>query len=339
MNYPYGIHCAMVRLDRDTGGVAIERYFVAYDIGKAVNPMLVEGQITGGVAQGIGGALYEEFRYDDHGEPLWVNFADYLIPTALEIPPVDVLITEDAPSPLNPLGLKGAGEGGANAARRDRGCDRRRARPCRSGARIAGNAGTATRAVADNMTMRLTIRVDFGAGRSIGPGKIRLLEAIRRTGSISNAGRSLGMSYRRAWLLIDDLNGCFREPVVAAKPGGARGGGAELTRFGLELTKQYRAIEAGRPRQAPMHWPICGRPCAGAPRRQIRARPRFVQPIPAVLLPPAKPRVAHRIRINAAQRISHANRARITSNGEPSWRPPDRPPSASTSSSLMSSCH
>jgi aerobic carbon-monoxide dehydrogenase large subunit len=115
MNYPYGIHVAVVRLDRDTGGVAIERYLVAYDIGKAVNPMLIDGQITGGVAQGIGGALLEEFLYDDRGEPLCVNFADYMMPTAREIPPVDVLITEDAPSPLNTLGIKGAGEGGTNA--------------------------------------------------------------------------------------------------------------------------------------------------------------------------------------------------------------------------------
>jgi CO/xanthine dehydrogenase Mo-binding subunit len=77
--------------------------------------MLIEGQLTGGVAQGIGGALLEEFRYDERGEPLSVNFADYLMPTARELPPLDVLITEDAPSPLNPLGLKGAGEGGINA--------------------------------------------------------------------------------------------------------------------------------------------------------------------------------------------------------------------------------
>ncbi|HXW41386.1 MAG TPA: molybdopterin cofactor-binding domain-containing protein, partial [Xanthobacteraceae bacterium] len=116
MNYPYGIHFAVVRVDRDTGAVAVERYFVAYDIGKAVNPMLVEGQISGGAAQGIGGALLEEFLYDARGEPLCVNFADYLMPTAREIPPIEVLITEDAPSPLNTLGLKGAGEGGANAA-------------------------------------------------------------------------------------------------------------------------------------------------------------------------------------------------------------------------------
>jgi CO/xanthine dehydrogenase Mo-binding subunit len=116
MNYPYGVHVAVARVDRDTGGVAIERYLVAYDIGTAVNPILVEGQIVGGLAQGIGGALYEEFLYDERGEPLAVTFADYLMPTARETPPVEVLITEDAPSPLNPLGIKGAGEGGANAA-------------------------------------------------------------------------------------------------------------------------------------------------------------------------------------------------------------------------------
>jgi CO/xanthine dehydrogenase Mo-binding subunit len=115
MNYPYGVHIAVVRVDRETGGVTVERYLVAYDIGKAVNPMLVEGQIAGGFAQGLGGALLEEFRYDDRGEPLSVTFADYAIPTAYEIPALEVIITEDAPSPLNSLGLKGAGEAGVNA--------------------------------------------------------------------------------------------------------------------------------------------------------------------------------------------------------------------------------
>jgi molybdate transport system regulatory protein len=89
---------------------------------------------------------------------------------------------------------------------------------------------------------RLTLRVDFGS-RSIGPGKVRLLEAIARTGSISQAGRTLGMSYRRAWLLIDDMNQCFRDAVVSAKPGGSQGGGAVLTEFGAELVRDYRAIE------------------------------------------------------------------------------------------------
>jgi aerobic carbon-monoxide dehydrogenase large subunit len=114
MTYPYGVHVAVVRVDRESGAVVVEKYLVGYDIGKAVNPMLVAGQICGGVAQGLGGALFEEFRYDARGEPLAVTFADYLMPTACEIPPIDTLITEDAPSPLNTLGLKGAGEGGAN---------------------------------------------------------------------------------------------------------------------------------------------------------------------------------------------------------------------------------
>jgi carbon-monoxide dehydrogenase large subunit len=115
MVYPYGVHVAQVRVDRQTGQVKVERYLVAYDIGRAVNPMLVEGQITGGVAQGLGGSLYEEFLYDEHGEPLSVTFADYLMPTVRETPPMDVIIAEDAPSPLNALGLKGAGEAGVNA--------------------------------------------------------------------------------------------------------------------------------------------------------------------------------------------------------------------------------
>ena len=115
MNYPYGVHVAVVRVDRETGGVTVERYLVAYDIGRAVNPMLVEGQIAGGFAQGLGGALLEEFRYDERGEPLSVTFADYAMPTAREIPAIEVIITEDAPSPLNSLGLKGAGEAGVNA--------------------------------------------------------------------------------------------------------------------------------------------------------------------------------------------------------------------------------
>ena len=115
MNYPYGVHAAVVQVDRETGAVKVLRYLVAFDIGKAVNPMLVEGQLVGGVAQGLGGTLFEEFLYDDRGEPLSVTFADYLMPTVREIPAVEVVISEDAPSPLNPMGLKGAGEGGINA--------------------------------------------------------------------------------------------------------------------------------------------------------------------------------------------------------------------------------
>jgi carbon-monoxide dehydrogenase large subunit len=115
MAYPYGVHIAVVVIDRDTGGLTVERYLIAYDVGRAVNPVLVEGQLVGGFAQGLGGAVAEEFTYDDSGAPLATTFADYHMLTAHEVPPVDVLLTEDAPSPLNALGLKGAGEGGVNA--------------------------------------------------------------------------------------------------------------------------------------------------------------------------------------------------------------------------------
>ena len=127
---------------------------------------------------------------------------------------------------------------------------------------------------------RLTLRVDFGPSVSIGPGKIRLLEAICHTGSISQAGRTLGMSYRRAWLLIDDMNCCFRHAVIRAKPGGSQGGGAVLTEFGAALVRDYRAIEkaaamAARRRlrglEAVLQMP---RPAAKAPRRKISSRTR-----------------------------------------------------------------
>jgi carbon-monoxide dehydrogenase large subunit len=112
MVYPYGAHVVQLKLDPETGAVTIERYLVAFDIGKAVNPMLVEGQIVGGLAQGLGGALFEEFTYTDSGDPLAVTFADYLMPTAREIPAIETFVSEDAPSPLNTYGFKGAGEGG-----------------------------------------------------------------------------------------------------------------------------------------------------------------------------------------------------------------------------------
>jgi molybdate transport system regulatory protein len=90
---------------------------------------------------------------------------------------------------------------------------------------------------------KLTLRIDFETADAIGPGKIRLLEHVRDTGSISAAGRAMDMSYRRAWLLIDRLNNAFREPVVATKLGGRAGGGAALTPFGAALIKNYREME------------------------------------------------------------------------------------------------
>jgi len=114
MTYPYGVQIGVVRVDPDTGQATVERFLLAYDIGRSINPMLVEGQLVGGFVQGLGGALYEEFRYDERGQPLSATLADYLLPTAQETPAAQVLVTEDAPSPLNPLGIKSVGEGGIN---------------------------------------------------------------------------------------------------------------------------------------------------------------------------------------------------------------------------------
>jgi molybdate transport system regulatory protein len=100
----------------------------------------------------------------------------------------------------------------------------------------AGDPGGSTLA-------RLSIRIDLDGGCRIGPGKVRLLELIEATGSISAAGRAMAMSYRRAWLLVESLNTSFREPVVAAQSGGRHGGGAQLTAFGRDLISRYRAIE------------------------------------------------------------------------------------------------
>jgi aerobic carbon-monoxide dehydrogenase large subunit len=116
MTYPYGVHIAVVDVDAGTGLVRVLRYLVAYEVGRAVNPTLVEGQLRGGAAQGIGGALLEEFGYDEAGQPQATTFIDYRMPTAAEVPPIDVLVTQQSPAPGNPLGVRGAGEGGISAA-------------------------------------------------------------------------------------------------------------------------------------------------------------------------------------------------------------------------------
>jgi aerobic carbon-monoxide dehydrogenase large subunit len=116
MSFPYGLHTVAVEIDTETGHVELARYAVAYDIGVAINPTLVHGQIVGGVAQGVGGALLEELAYDQQGQLIAGSFMDYLLPTACESPSTEVLLTEDAPTPLTPLGAKGAGEGGTAAA-------------------------------------------------------------------------------------------------------------------------------------------------------------------------------------------------------------------------------
>jgi aerobic carbon-monoxide dehydrogenase large subunit len=113
--FPFGAHFAVVRVDAGTGRVTVERLMVAYDVGRTVNPMMLGGQLVGGAVQGIGGALFEEFTYGENGDPLAVTFADYLLPTLSDVPGIETLVTEDAPSPRNPLGLKGGGEAGINA--------------------------------------------------------------------------------------------------------------------------------------------------------------------------------------------------------------------------------
>jgi molybdate transport system regulatory protein len=95
----------------------------------------------------------------------------------------------------------------------------------------------------ETMSTRLTIRFDFAPERRLGPGKVALLEAIAATGSISAAGRQHKMSYRRAWLLVDELNRQFGEPLVKAQPGGPKGGGAALTPAGQQVARAYREAE------------------------------------------------------------------------------------------------
>jgi carbon-monoxide dehydrogenase large subunit/6-hydroxypseudooxynicotine dehydrogenase subunit gamma len=116
MTYPHGVHVAVVEVDPGTGKVTVLRYLVACEVGRAVNPALVAGQLRGGAAQGLGGALMEEFSYDGEGQPQAATFMDYLIPTAAEVPPIDVLVSERAVPPGNPLGVMGAGEGGISGA-------------------------------------------------------------------------------------------------------------------------------------------------------------------------------------------------------------------------------
>jgi aerobic carbon-monoxide dehydrogenase large subunit len=112
VTYTSAVHIAHVEVDAGTGAVKLLRYVVAHDCGKLINPVIVEGQIHGGVAQGVGGGLLEEMVYDEQGQLLTGTFMDYLIPTAAELPPIETVHLE-YPSPRNPLGIKGIGEGGA----------------------------------------------------------------------------------------------------------------------------------------------------------------------------------------------------------------------------------
>jgi carbon-monoxide dehydrogenase large subunit len=109
--YANGSHVAEVEVDPGTGGVKILRYCVAHDCGTIINPLIVDGQIQGGVAHGVGNALLEFMHYDDQGQPLTMTLAEYLLPMAPNVPDVEIVHIE-SPSPNNPLGAKGAGEGG-----------------------------------------------------------------------------------------------------------------------------------------------------------------------------------------------------------------------------------
>jgi carbon-monoxide dehydrogenase large subunit len=113
--YSNGTHIAEVEVDIETGQVTVTRYLVMHDCGTVINPMVVEGQIVGGVIHGVGNAFFERLIYDDQAQPVSTHFGEYLLPLATDSPSVEVLHME-TPSPLNPLGLKGAGEGGTIAA-------------------------------------------------------------------------------------------------------------------------------------------------------------------------------------------------------------------------------
>jgi carbon-monoxide dehydrogenase large subunit len=110
--YTNAIHAAVVKIDTKTGALHLQRFVVVEDCGTIVNPLVVDGQVRGGVVQGIGSALWEHFIYDKEGQPLTTNFADYLMPSAPALPNIEVHHIE-TPSPVTPLGMKGLGEGGA----------------------------------------------------------------------------------------------------------------------------------------------------------------------------------------------------------------------------------
>jgi aerobic carbon-monoxide dehydrogenase large subunit len=113
--WPYGTHVCAVEVDTETGNVEISKYVAVDDCGPVVNPAIVDGQLHGGIAQGIAQALYEEALYDEEGNPLTTTMVDYMIPGAPEIPNF-ILDRTEVPSPTNPMGVKGIGESGAIAS-------------------------------------------------------------------------------------------------------------------------------------------------------------------------------------------------------------------------------
>ncbi len=114
--YSYGAHVAHITVDARLGRIEIVDYVVVQDVGRAVNPLTVKGQVLGSLVQGLGGAVLEDLKYDENGQFLTGSLADYLLPTATDFPNLRCVVLDDYPSPINPLGAKGAGEGGIIAA-------------------------------------------------------------------------------------------------------------------------------------------------------------------------------------------------------------------------------
>ena len=112
VSYSYGAHAALVAVDIATGMVEVKEYWLTEELGRVLNPAMVEGQAVGGVIQGLGGTFLDHFVYDENGQLLTGSFADYLLPTSSSLPEIHVTTLEDFPSQLNPMGFKGAGEGG-----------------------------------------------------------------------------------------------------------------------------------------------------------------------------------------------------------------------------------
>jgi carbon-monoxide dehydrogenase large subunit len=114
--WTYGAHAAHVTVDAKTGRVEIVDYVAVEDVGRIINPLTLKGQVIGSLVQGLGGAFLEHLVYDEHGQLLTGSLMDYLLPTASDFPNLRSIATDEKPSPINPLGAKGAGEGGMIAA-------------------------------------------------------------------------------------------------------------------------------------------------------------------------------------------------------------------------------
>ena len=134
----------------------------------------------------------------------------------------------------------------------------------------AGEGGTAPSAPP---RLKLTLRLMQGEEIALGPGKAELLEAIRREGSISAAGKSMAMSYRRAWMLVDVMNRSFKSPLVETAKGGSHGGGARLSPLGAEVLAHYRAMDAAAKQVAGAYWGLFENLMAGAPPARDGAEP------------------------------------------------------------------